>query len=165
LSPDGKRLAFAAANPREPDEISLYTANADGTGVKPLVAGAALPAWSPDGSRPLYSLTTVPPGIGVVNAHGPGPHQLSVRQLLAAAPFWSPDGKRIGFTGADRPEPKVADIFLANADGSDVERLTDRQKLYLGGAGAWSPDGKSLAVFAADLALRRGDIQVWDLDH
>jgi dipeptidyl aminopeptidase/acylaminoacyl peptidase len=48
----------------------------------------------------------------------------------ASRPSWSPDGRRIAFgtrTG----------IYVMNADGSDLTRLTAR-----GGEPAWSPDGR-----------------------
>lgn len=161
LSPDGKRVAFAI--PGRTGDLDLYVANVDGTGARELVPDAGLPAWSPDGTRLLYVTSAIPPAIGVVNADGSLARQLAVGKLVSIAPFWSPDGKRIAFTAADRPDPKVADLYLANADGSDPQRLTDRQKLYFGGAGAWSPDGKTIALGAADLSLRKTELQLWDV--
>src|SRR5205807_7226258 len=106
---------------------------------------------------------TQPPAIGIVNADGPHAHPLSVKKRLAVAPFWSPDGNRIAFTGADRPAPRTADLYVANADGTGVERVTDGERLYLGGTGAWSPDGKRLVLFAGDMSSNKGELQIWDL--
>jgi Tol biopolymer transport system component len=164
LSRDGKRLAFASPNGLNPNDFDLFVVNVDGSGLRQLVADAALPAWSPDGTRLLYAATNVPPGVGIVNADGTGAHALPLRKLLSVAPFWSPDGTRIAFTASERPDPKTADVFLANPDGTGIERLTNGQRLYLGGAGAWSPDGKQIVLFAADLNTKKGELQIWDVE-
>jgi Tol biopolymer transport system component len=59
-------------------------------------------------------------------------------------PAWSPDGKQIVFTGYDGG---LSDLFIVNADGSDLRRLTNDK--YADLQPAWSPDGKTIA-FATD---------------
>ena len=65
-------------------------------------------------------------------------------------PDWSPDGSRITFMafepGASGPNPDY-NIFVMNADGSNVTRLTDTE----GNDGwpAWSPDGSSIVFTSA----------------
>ncbi|MCZ6918887.1 MAG: amidohydrolase family protein [Gemmatimonadetes bacterium] len=62
-----------------------------------------------------------------------------VRQIRDAVP--SPDGRRIAFTAMDH-------LYVANADASDAERLTDGE-----GAEhypAWSPDGRWIAYATWD---------------
>src|SRR5216117_3722658 len=59
-------------------------------------------------------------------------------------PAWSPDGKQIVFTGYDGG---LSDLFVVNADGSDLRRLTNDK--YADLQPAWSPDGKTIA-FATD---------------
>ena len=86
-----------------------------------------------------------------------GPALMRARQLTSGAadsgwPAWSPDGKRIVFDSArtDRT-PKdpahVNDVFVMNADGSGVRRLTDSRGTS--GDASWSPNGSSIA-FDAD---------------
>ena len=65
-------------------------------------------------------------------------------------PFFSPDGRRILF-GHDSPEKPCkagvfppagcVDLFVVNADGSDLTRLTNDGESFLG---RWSPDGTSI---------------------
>ena len=65
-------------------------------------------------------------GIRVGQAHG-----------TEESPTWSPDGKRVAFI-SDRDGQK--DIYVANADGSGVRRLTSTAVVEQ--ALEWSPDGK-----------------------
>lgn len=58
----------------------------------------------------------------------------------ASTPSWSPDGARLVFTGYDGG---LSDLFVVNADGTDLRRLTrDR---YADLQPAWSPDGHTIA--------------------
>ena len=69
-------------------------------------------------------------------------------------PAWSPDGQKIAFTSNRDGGGNDWDIYVMNADGSDIARLTD-------GAGneypAWSPDGQKIA-FSSD---RGGDSDIY----
>ena len=68
-------------------------------------------------------------------------------------PAWSPDGSRIVFESTrDGPD---ADIFVMNADGSNVVQLT-RNDSYDGTPG-WTPDGRFI-VFASE---RDGNEEVY----
>jgi len=55
-------------------------------------------------------------------------------------PSWSPNGKQLVFTGYDGG---LSDLFIVNADGSDLRRLTNDK--YADLEPAWSPDGKTIA--------------------
>jgi WD40-like Beta Propeller Repeat len=59
---------------------------------------------------------------------------------------WSPDGLRLVFDatyyGDGAPKGGYQDIFAADADGSNVEQLTDNEGSRLP---AWSPDGSRIA--------------------
>ena len=59
-------------------------------------------------------------------------------------PSWSPDGKELAFSGYDGG---ISDLFVVNADGSGLHRLTNDK--YADLQPAWAPDGKTIA-FATD---------------
>src|SRR5256884_1655307 len=59
-------------------------------------------------------------------------------------PSWSPDGKQLVFTGYDGG---ISDLFVVNADGSGLHRLTNDK--YADLQPSWAPDGKTIA-FATD---------------
>jgi len=57
-------------------------------------------------------------------------------------PKWSPDGKKIGFTA--NPGGKY-EIFMMNADGTDLIQLTTHVRNPIGHSGIiWHPDGKRI---------------------
>jgi Tol biopolymer transport system component len=73
----------------------------------------------------------------------------AVRRVGAAGdwkdeePRWSNDGRRIAFSSTRTSGPKNnLNIFVMNADGSSVERITDHPAAEMGPV--WAGDGKSL---------------------
>src|ERR671923_7810 len=70
---------------------------------------------------------------------------LGVSLLDEMSPQWSPDGKRILFRALpnDRQFPNDADVYVMNADGSQVRELTFSNAFD--GDPTWSPDGKKIA--------------------
>ncbi len=55
-------------------------------------------------------------------------------------PAWSPDGSKLVFTGYDGG---LSDLFIINADGTNLQRLTHDRDADL--HPAWSPDGTTIA--------------------
>ena len=58
------------------------------------------------------------------------------------SPRWSPDGERIAFVRVMDRSHTSAELFIMNADGTDVQRLTNNNVLDIGPS--WSPDGTKI---------------------
>jgi Tol biopolymer transport system component len=166
------RIAFSQGDVFPEGDVSLhsqvFTVDPSGGEVSQLThvpksKAAALPDWSPDGSRiAFHSNRSGDFGIWVMNADGSGQTRLTGRDGFGDFyPSWSPDGRRIVYSHC--AEPFGMGIFFdckivaMNAAGGGSEVLL--------GSGHWvnahaqfSPDGQSIA-FGSD----RGGLQsaIW----
>ena len=111
-------------------------------------ANKSQPAWSPDGKKLLY----VADSGGATTRLDIWEIDLSDLSLGALDlskypgddfdPAWSPDGQTIAFTNQGAIDVNVTRLYVMNADGSHVTRLsTTLQEM----SPAWSPDGDYLA--------------------
>jgi Ca2+-binding RTX toxin-like protein len=144
-SPDGKQIAFVSY--RGGNE-GIYFMNADGSDQHLAVGDIGYPShlsWSPDGKSIVfqtyyYDYETGRELTGLWIAQGASAHPL----LLGSDndPAWSPDGTRIAFDGS-RDDPGNQDVYVMNADGTGVRRLTS--DLADDSHPAWAPDGSAIA--------------------
>ncbi len=163
-SPDGARLALALP---DGDEVALYTLAADGSDPRrlttiegwqsqgwnegsyetdPSVAWIETVAWSPDGSKILYTCGWT--SVCVVDVDG-NPVGTSPEDLGEPhGPVWSPDGSRIAIgisAEVDRYSRHVPQVLYSmNPDGSDIQVLVSL------GVGLVAESARE-----ADLATRR----------
>ena len=165
-SPDQTKIAFIKKDPaNNADDSNLYVMNADGSGVISVTSdnfqyqNSSNLSWSPDGTRLAYiSGNDLLHYLSVVNADGSNKRNLRE----ASGPFldvaWSPDGNKIAFSvGLDL---NSANLWVMNADGSAVTRLTDHETpgIY-SRSPSWSPDSMRL-VFESN---RTGNDEIYML--
>ena len=155
-SPDGTRIAFVRDQSTPAHYASdIYVMNADGSNVVRRTNGGAnfSPAWSRDGTRIAFSSVRDGQfGIYVMRVDEDwwNPTHLGFDRGWNAYPAWSPDGSKIAFVSDWRAYDFLYDLYVMNADGSDM-------RLLLGGPffspgltyyfqPAWSPDGGTIAL-------------------
>ncbi|MES1245580.1 MAG: protein kinase [Acidobacteriota bacterium] len=150
VSPDGTRVAFHAALPRE----DLFVVGADGGGLRQLTDDAAKdrqPFWSPDGSRLLFYsnrggryeawLLELPVGPG--RGTGRVERVLPEGREPASFPVWSPDGRRVACTLESGP------VIIDLAEPLATRRPAPFASASLLGESfyptSWSGDGERIA--------------------
>ncbi|MGA0557795.1 prolyl oligopeptidase family serine peptidase [Larkinella sp. VNQ87] len=114
---------------------------------------------APDGSRAVYTLTTIEPDPEKKEEYEYKTHlylsglktgdlkALTHGSESASQPDWSPDGKSIAFVRSVKGKPQ---IFVMPLDGGEAWQLT---KLPYGASGPqWSPDGQRI-LFTASASL------------
>jgi hypothetical protein len=114
-SPDGTRFAFS-------DGGDIYVINTDGSGVRnltPEFTNARHPSWSPDGSQIAYGTNN---DVRVIPAAGGAPRIVIGGLREAWEVSWSPDGTQIAYV-QDQAGPLQEELYVVNADGSNVRRL------------------------------------------
>ncbi len=106
------------------------------------------PTFSPDGQKILFANKAAegPTSLWTVDNTGKNPDLLYSGPNTIVAVDWSPDGQTIAFAMATEG-PETYEIFLMNADGSNVRQLT-RGLPGIGGSVDWSPDSKKLLIYA-----------------
>ncbi len=108
------------------------------------------PNWSPDGSRIAYTRSESEydwgANIWVMDADGADQTNLTNSvDVQQYSPDWSPDGTRIAFFRYTEGGTitSQSDIFVMNADGSNLVNITNSDFEEL--EPAWSPDGDRLS--------------------
>jgi TolB protein len=159
-SPDGARIAMICCD----FGLAPTIINADGSGFTQLPIPPGFPiggcnVWSADGSRLGCGFGGFDPpqperdGMYTLRASdGSDPVQVTTQPGEDGVDDFSPDGSRIVFFRIDysRPEKAHTALFIVNADGSGLRRLTS---WGLGGfTASWSPDGQWI-LFDANFRL------------
>jgi Tol biopolymer transport system component len=166
-SPDGTRIAFVGTRD---GEQGLILVNSDGGRmaqfVEEIPADDVTPSWSPDAGRILigtlegFLLVDIQTG---ATSLLPGDPRMAEDQRDCGTffgPAYSPNGTTIAFAlwrTAGLLGCRPDGLFLMDADGTNVRRLTDRSLRWRSTSTepgtispwgpAWSPDGTRIAFF------------------
>ena len=150
------------------DSYDIYRASADGTRLEQLTDTPGYDAEATVGLDGRVVFTSVRDGdmeIYSMNGDGSDLRRLTNRQGPDGRPFFSPDGSKIVFRGREIPDgpefddykrllnqglwrPTELEIFVMNADGSDLRQVTDFGAASF--APFWHPDGGRI-IFSSNL--------------
>jgi len=162
--PSGDLIAYSC---KEPKNVwyAVCVIRPDGTERKRLTTRLTTsdPAWSQDGRRIAFTrnedagefMTHTDDDVFVMDADGDGLQQLTPERhgQSSGQPSWSPDGRQIAYVhgaSVDSGVPsRFGGLFVMNADGTDVRRLTQGRADT---DPAWSPDGREI-VFTRGVNL------------
>jgi TolB protein len=147
-SPDGSKLVFERFD-FVAQASAVFTAKIDGSSLFQVTQwalnGGNSPDWSPDGRWILFRGE---PADGSGNVYKIRPHGTGLTNLTNGAPngyhyassSFSPDGSKITTARTPGIGPEgAADVFVMNADGSNLRPVT-RTRLWDSGAD-WGPRG------------------------
>ena len=158
-SPDGKWLAVTCSKlDVGHDDVCRMTINGDQLQILTRDARgifSSSPSWYPHDDKIAFDREAE---IFVMDHNGRNRVRLSqLEDVSDRRPAWSPDGTKIAFDSDRDAQPPLQgigdDIYVMDADGSNVVRLTDHPSADR--APAWSLDGRWIAF----QSLRDGTIQ------
>lgn len=188
VSPDGQQIVFVSVQSNFFSN-GIYIADLDGSEVRQITVGDGFyPAWSPDGTRLAYAcndntdicVVNVEDGttINLTGAQPPTPEEQEAEPTPVEAPEeeegednpvdtypdWTEDGRIVFMSDRGLAETgRYSEIYIMNADGSDVTVLTADEEAYNAHPRV-SPDGTQI-TFESDREVASGsEIYIMDID-
>jgi Tol biopolymer transport system component len=134
--PDGKKVIFASSH-LDPDRAKHYTEEFKLRAEEKKSGKRRRYVWDFDSYMDIFE----------ANPDGTGLKQLTTTKGYDAEGSYSADGKSIVFC-SNRSGPENLELYIMDADGSNVRQLTHAPGCYNGGP-FFSPDGKRV-IFRSD---------------
>jgi TolB protein len=145
-SPDGRRLAYASFENRQPAIYLQELASGRRERIASFEGINGSPAFSPDGSKLAMTLSKGgSPDIYVMDLNSRALVQVTDHYAIDTEPAWSPDGRSIVFTSDRGGQPQ---IYRVPSFGGPAERVTFEGDYNA--AASYSPDGRSLVMVTRD---------------
>lgn len=147
------KIAYTVATGSNPDQRTIYIADADGTDARPIIEFGLWPSLSPDGKQIAYYRLREE-GIYIANSDGTAARRIVTGETCC--PQWSPDGKRLMYL---QGKLKLGDvkIVIINPDGSGKDEVVS------GFSPAWSPDGHRIVYTACQPGTTQCGLHIFDL--
>jgi Tol biopolymer transport system component len=141
VSPNNQYIAYTQGDGKED---TIWIADRDGTNQHLIYKDAWDPTWSPDSASLLFATNIQnKPQLAIINLDGTGFRSVTDLPDLRGRSSWSSDGLHIvTYSG----KPWERELFLLNADGSDVHQVSPTGGNSQGPG--FSPDGQWI-VFTA----------------
>jgi Tol biopolymer transport system component len=149
-SPDGSLISFVSSGNGE----DIFLMDSDGNNKRPLVTRALHdfdPSWSPDGKYIAFQTAydNNNDEIAVVEIATGEITRLTTTLGWDSTPCWKADSVNSFFPGviafSNTPPDDNNEIYIINADGTGLQRLTNRPGRDAGPS--WSPDATEIAFY------------------
>ena len=125
-----------------------------------LMCGTMFPLFAKAPTTPKILFTSTRDGNREVYMMNPdGSEQVNLTQHPAddLGAVRSPTGEQILFV-SDRQGTRVRDLYLMDADGTNVRRVFKKKTTAWRGYATWSPDGKQFAYVSRDMTRLRSEL-------
>ena len=121
---------------------------------------SASPLFAKAPTTPKILFTSVRDGnyeVYIMNPDGSEQVNLTQHQAQDLSAVWSPTGEQILFV-SDRQGTRVRNLYMMNADGSNVRRVFKKKIMAWRDSPTWSPDGKQFAYNYMDWDRRKSGL-------